>query len=251
MYLLDIEGKEYRLRQHWSEITLADSIAIYQAIKEMPDKLRELYLLTSQNKPTDKIKLEMEDTKKHFPLFYGKIIKLLSDIPQEIIDRTDWISRTTVYNYENKGISCKSVVFGLLHFPFDYEFTGRKTFTHEGTEYHLPASKQIGNDIRPMANETAITFTEMADLEIFSEQLQGGKFEAMANIISILCRPEKEKYNENVSLQRVESFKALPMDIVWDVFFSSIQYILGSKKSIPTFSKAGTYKGKRQLLKAV
>ena len=75
-----------------------------------------------------------------------------------------------------------------------------------------------------MAFNTVFEFSEAADLELFSKDLAGGKHERAANIISILCRPKDksgkiEKYDEDVSLKRAESFKSLNMDIVWEVFF--------------------------------
>jgi hypothetical protein len=77
---------------------------------------------------------------------------------------------------------------------------------------------------RPMADRTAIEFAEIADLEIASKKLDGGKFEVLPVMLAIICRPHidgsVEKYDEQTCLSRADLFKELKMDIVWDVFFS-------------------------------
>ena len=251
MYLIDIVGSEYKLRQKWSEISLNEMAQVYALCKDIPEKLKLIYKALAEEKPADKVELTKEDTIKYFPFFYGKILTILSDIPQEVIDKCDWQSRTVAYNYSKDGISCKSVVFSVLHYPFDHEYQKRKYFINDGEQYYLPESAMINGEERMMANEPAITFTESSDLFLFSEQLFGGRFEVMANIISILCRPENEIYNETISLQRAEKFKLLPMDIVWDIFFLLMPYLVKSKINTQIFFRAEISAAKKHLSKAV
>ena len=87
----------------------------------------------------------------------------------------------------------------------------------------FPSSKTVLGVSIPFYNESALAFAESADMELFAEDMAGGRYKWATNIISILCRPEGEKYNEQRSLERAEKMGELTMDIFWDVFFCSIK----------------------------
>lgn len=232
MYHLTVAGKDKKLIQHWSEMRLNQADRLYKIMERMPDKMREIYKTTlrEQTKQTKAkliklySKLTTKETAKTFPQFYGMIICALSDITRNEMDHVLHDSRTQIYQMTMQGgVSCESVVMGLMEFPFDYDIKAIKEFKLKKETLLLPTYKvQLGTEI-PMANEPIITFAEATDLQIFADQLSLGKYNILANIISILCRPKGEEYDEEKSLERAKDILKLPMDIVWEVFFCTIK----------------------------
>lgn len=258
MYLIDINNISYRLKQNWNEITINEAIEIMKVINKMPERLREYYDLILK-KQTKQVKtkitkwnedITLEERVKIFPAFYGKMLYKLSNAPQKVIDRVDWQSRTNIYNFKiGEGISCESVVIGLLSFPFDYKIQGIESFKLKGEALLLPVTRSVLGEDRPMGNEPAITFTESADLEIFASKLSGGVYERATNIISILCRPKGEEYDEEKSLKRAESMGKLTMDIFWEVFFCIIKQSHILKRDMLICLLGQELKTKKQYLK--
>ena len=232
MYHLTVGNKDAELMQFWSEMTLSQADKLYKIIDHMPEKLKEIYQTTLREQTAQtktklaKLykKLTTKDTTKKFPEFYGKIICALSSITNKEMHYVLHDSRTGIYQLNMEGgVSCESVVMGLLGFPYDHEVQAIKSFKWKDETLLLPAYKtQFGTEI-PMAEEQIITFAEATDLQIFGEKMTQGKYKVMANIISILCRPKGEEYNEEKSLARAETMMKLPMDIVWEVFFCTVK----------------------------
>ena len=292
MLHITIDGTDYTAFDSWKSMPLSKAVELsLLCTKEMPVGLSELYSVISKSKGDDakkeiseqSNKTSDEDYIKNFPAFYGKVMKCLTDIPQDVIDKTSPGSRIEFYN-----VHLFKFVFGILHYPTDIENTGIESFVHNKITYHLPKSKTVLGEVRPMADRTAIEFAEAADLELFSKQLEGGRFERAANIISILCRPmifrkdlqmyemagmksepkttkefkamvnkinkesviEKqiviEPYNEDTCLKRADEFKDLPMDIVWQVFFCLMQQSVLLNQNISISFLEGVQKQRRQ-----
>lgn len=249
MHVLDVNGVEYTAIETWEEMPLSTAIQVHQVTDDMPSLLRELYDHSIKQNPdkkeTDKLydKITEEDRIKLFPLFYGQIICVLSDVPHSIMDGILWDVRTSFYKQY-----CERLVQGILFGDYS-DIKNIKSFDVEkgpfkGT-YYLPTSghflggnveltkvkdQKISTDV-PMENEQTIAFVEVADLEIYSERLKGGKYEVAPNIVSILCRPEGEEYDEKKSLARAESFMELPMSVVWEVFFCTHQLLTISSQN--------------------
>lgn len=223
MYIIEINGKEYKAIEKWEDMFCFQAVELQKVInKDCPEKLKNLYEAyglkkDEQDKAIKKVYKTMtnEDLIKIFPIFYGKVIKLLTNVEQKVINKIQSEDRLTFYQKY-----CLPFVIGIYsNFPTDFKPKGIKFFEFEGEKYLLPVGeKKLGIDI-PMVNLSALEFTETADLQIFAKDLEGGQFERANNIISILCRPAGEKYDEKICLERAEKFKNLTMDIVWEVFF--------------------------------
>jgi hypothetical protein len=178
------------------------------------------------------------------PQLYGEFIGVLTTIDQALIDKLTPLART---NFYNKYLL--QYVLGILFFPVNFSPIKEDSFNIEGVKYYYPKSRRfmVGTEEieEPFIDGTALEFTEVADLEVAAKELEGGRFEMAANIIAILCRPEGEKYNEQVSLKRVPILiKHLRMDIVWQVFlyitksFSTVNNsILTSLKEVMAIQK--------------
>lgn len=241
MVKVNITGKKYTVIEQWNEITINQAAEIYTACDDIPDKLLDIYqALSDKDKLADVMEqVDEQESIKDFPVFYGKIIEMMSDIPAEIIDRISWNERTAFYN-----LYLEKFIIGLLLHPFDYKAENIKSFTHEGKIYLLPETKTIINDERTFAEATAVEFAESADLELHSRKMKSGKYGVAANIISILCRPKGEKYNEATSLKRAEGFGELTMDVFWEVFFCLDLRLKNFKHAFLTYTVGKVSKAK-------
>ena len=86
-------------------------------------------------------------------------------------------------------------------------------FEVKGIEYLLPKKHMVGS-----------TVDEYADASYFQEKMneyRGGKWGAMLDVMTVLCRPKGETYNDNEAFRnkRKELFKDLPMSDVINVAF--------------------------------
>ncbi len=146
-------------------------------------------------------------------------------------------NRSSIYNFY-----LIQLVYETLFFP-NFELTGIKYFKFKGVKYYLPVTEDGIGDVKvPMADRTAIEFTESADLEANTAANAAGRFSTAANIIAILCRPkletgEIEPYNQRTVLDRAKIFLDLPMEIVFEVFFCCIGQLISLKKQGRIFSR--------------
>lgn len=115
-------------------------------------------------------------------------------------------------------------MFTKLAFLFSpIEYTKLMGFQHDGIVYHLPESKidYYGNEA-PLASAT---FSEV--VECFELEKNKLFVPSLPYILAILCKPFGEQYDDQNVNERAESFKTLPMNIVW-----SIAFFLNSSKNI-------------------
>lgn len=230
MVIIRVAGNDYQCFDNWEEMTCGEGIELSKVAQLIPQTLKSIYteIQKGEDNPEYLKLLEgitTEERIKDFPLFYGKVLKVLTNIPEEIIQHIDYASRTVFYN-----AYCQQFVFAVLFYPVNYVLKRIDYFNLNGNRYEMPDTKTILGHDKPMSNVTALEFSEVADLQVFAHGLQGGKFEVAPNIISILCRPKGEKYDEQTCLDRAEEFKQLPMSVVWEVFFCLIELMTISKQ---------------------
>ena len=244
MHVIEVNGIDYKCLESWKEMRISKAIEIQQILDDIPSLLKEVYDLRVSKSGTKKAdidkligKIDTKDRIKYFPLFYGEIIKALTDIPGSVMDGIMWDMRTQFYN-----MYCERLVIGLLYGDYDHIEPIKSFRFKRGIDeplmmetFLLPREDHVLGKPVPMADAQTIEFTEVADLEIYSEQLKGGKYQVAPNIISILCRPKGEAYNEKKSLARAEMFMDLTMDIVWEVFFCIHRLSIISSQNIQIY----------------
>tara|TARA_R110000824_G_scaffold193230_1_gene375596 strand:- start:3106 stop:3765 length:660 start_codon:yes stop_codon:yes gene_type:complete len=161
--------------------------------------------------------------------FYD-IIKDLDpeDIKEQLFNDLDLFHNIIEYWTGIKGdkmsYQVKIDMFTKLAFLFSpIEYTKLMGFQHEGVVYHLPESKidYYGNEA-PLASAT---FSEV--VECFELEKNKLFVPSLPYILAILCKPFGEQYDDQNVNERSESFKTLPMNIVW-----SIAFFLNSLKNI-------------------
>jgi hypothetical protein len=225
MLCIKINGQEYLMRHKWHEITLSKACELHDVAMAFPANLREYYkaFIQREGETPEQVQercnlinetFTVEDHMKLFPVHFGKAIALLADIPEEIMEKVLPGDRILLYQQH-----VFPLVFAMLYNMPDYSIQEIKSFEHNGVTYMLPVTREILGQKQPMADEPAITFTESADLLISATEMEKGKWERAANIVSILCRPEGEEYDEQTSLARAKEFMELPMSVIFEVFF--------------------------------
>ena len=227
MIILKINEVMYSIASDWTDVTVSQAASLLNL--KMPDSLKELYDI--QMKPGDltpeqhdfKISqaedaMSLVDQYKNIPRYFSRVIETLSNIPAGVLRRVDVNSIKALYHtYVRKFVE------GVHYFPADYQYKDIGSFEFDGVKYLLPVDKKIFGQAVPMVDVTALEFSESADLMIYMARLSKDRdFSRVANMVSILCRPEGEQYDEGIALQRAEQFQNLTMDVCWNVFFSLI-----------------------------
>lgn len=236
MIQIELGKHKYKVVQNWDELTLEKAIAI--AKLTMPETLKEYYE-TGQPDFTKFLEgLELKQRAKILPEYFGQILDLASNIPKEVTSRLVGQLRIDIY-----GKLLEWIVYGL-NYHHGYKAKGKKSFRFKGTTYYLPRDKDdIFGKPMPAAEMIAGEFTEVADLEVYSEQLVGGKVEVLPVVIAILARPryregkkwKRESYDEALALRRAELFKGLPVSVAWEVDFFMTRYLRSVKRDTVSF----------------
>ena len=164
---------------------------------------------------------------------FHNIIKDLDpeNIKEQLFNDLDLFHNIIEYWTDIKGdrisYQVKIDMFTKLAFLFSpIEYTKLMGFEHGGVVYHLPESKidYFGNEA-PLASAT---FSEV--VECFELEKSNTFIPSLPFILAILCKPYGEQYDDQLVSDRSESFKTLPMNIVW-----SIAFFLNSSKD--TYNK--------------
>lgn len=220
MIQVRIENTSYKIVNEWCDLTIQDAIDYY-AIPQ-PEILRDLTRLFM--KDTEEYMKAYRDMPHRdrmitLPEYYGKVLKVMSNIPGDVINRMFWRVRTELY----EGYLFKFIL-GLDVAP-NCEPRKIGFFWHDGVKYMMPNDRQM----------TAVEFCEAADLEILGLELFKNKGEVMARLMAVLCRPEGEKYDEEKIRERIEPFKKLTLDKVWEVDFFLTGYLNGFAQNVAVY----------------
>ena len=207
-----IQEKEYNLKTEWKEITLLDADKLKRL--EVPTTLDAIYKSKDKEEHNELYKaLTSKELVKEHPKFFGEVMKVLSDIPSEIVDQVHFEDRTMFYH------DYLEQIFLDINFnaPTSYEYQEIAKFKHKGVTYYMPESLRIFEQKIPMYKEKAIGFSEAADITLALEGMEGAG--GIAQLCAVLCREKKQDYDEDEAIKRAELFEDLPMNIVWEVFF--------------------------------
>lgn len=211
--------KTYKGCENWSEMSCQTASELYAV--PLPEKLRQYYQDVIDGKDEQEILLSItkEELIKEFPTYYGKIISILFDVPDNVMSKVKYADRTWFFD-----MYCRSFILGLHWLP-NLEHTDIKEIECEGELLLIPQPKDVLGAKVPAADETAQSFAEAADLMLVAERFAGGKFELAPHLVSIFCRPKGEIYNENISLERAKKLQNIKMDVVWEVFFCLTEFL--------------------------
>ena len=240
MRKVELRGKWYQACDEWNDLTLEKFIELSQI--EVPEKLERLWIASSMiNTDIEKDRKAAEkeykaanaaitekDIVKVFPIYYGKVIQLLTEIPEEVVDLMHHATRVDMFDQLLRGFAL-SLVYSAPVIIMDgeaqiYEPPEMKTFKLKGEEYQFPKSLRLYGDLIPMADEEVAPFAEAADIDLAIRELRRDGVQRFPLFMAIYCRKEGEAYEEKIALQRAELFKQASMEVVWSLFFCIVQH---------------------------
>lgn len=97
MILFEYNGQEYKKPIGWSEIPLQKALHVMKI--DIPQKLYDIYKADGiEREELVQASVENGDFEMLFPEYYGKVIKLLTTIPQDIVDYMSGEARTHLFN---------------------------------------------------------------------------------------------------------------------------------------------------------
>jgi len=141
----------------------------------------------------------------------------LANIPENVVKKIMPQDRNWAY-----GKYCLDFVVGL-HFEPTFEFKNLEFIQCGDEKLYLPTKKHILGEEIPMYDTSAWQFTEAADLKIAHSK---NRYEVMANIVTILCKPKGEEYDQDSALERAEKLKDMPFSDAYEVFFCSKEFLI-------------------------
>ena len=199
----------FSIRSNWHEIDYLTALAIEEL--PIPDKLHKLYTSTSEK---DWNRLITEQVEEENTIYFKTIIGLLGDIPQDILDKTQHGIDDFYHRYLELYI-----IDIIKTYPSKQTFSpcNQEWVELNKIKYYFPTSKKIINDTQLLAQETVAPILEALDISSNKMGVSG-----LLALGAILLR-EKPGYNEDEVLNRVEIFKQLPMQTLWEVFFCLIR----------------------------
>jgi hypothetical protein len=218
---------KYKVKD-WEDLKISDAIELTNL--KIPNKLKELYSFKTLESYDKFYKEFTEKDFIYFARYYGKILKIMTDIPHEDIELLQWYDRISIYE-----TYCQNMIVSLYSANPVYKAKNIKYFEFEGIKYYLPETLKLLDNEIPMAKETALSFTEGASLYSAIVDMKEEGINQLPYFIAVYCRPKDEPYNEDKSIQRAEKFKNLTMDIAWEVFFCIMRLLTISAKNMTTY----------------
>ena len=156
---------------------------------EVPIKLKNIWIAEKDpdiKKAVDSIK-EI-DIKETFPEYYSDVISVLSNIPRLTISQLHEDLKTELFDNHLR----KFILALLFYAPMDYEPDEIKSFKLNGQRFYFPDSLELYNEIIPMHNESVISFSEAADIDL---SLEGQEWISKLPVfMGIYCRKKGEGY---------------------------------------------------------
>lgn len=226
----ELNGFKFTIPQEWNEVSLSQATDLYKCASKLPDHFKQVYNLRYEEQTeevTNQIaklnsKLTDDETISTIPKVYGEFIQILTGLSYDQVNTINRGSRVEIYD-----LYIDKFVRGVLVYPDTYQHTEITHFTHDKEDYYLPLIGEGFGVSVPGIDMVADDFAAASDLEVLSKQLSGGRWESAPLIIATLCRKKikgkREKFDKMVALSRANKFKDLPMNIVFEVFFCSVQ----------------------------
>ena len=231
----------YDVTDQWCDISLRTFGELCEV--EVPEILKELWLAADDKKKYSEIfdNIERRDHLKNFPVFYGKVINILTNIPDEIIEQIDPTLREELYYAHLHPIYFSTLidapVYKIGGEIKTFKPTEQDHFYFDGKKYQLPTAIRVFGNAIPMHKEPIVTFAEASDIMIALHEWGEKGIEAMSIVTATYCREiiegEPLKYDEDTTLKNAEKFKDLDMENIWRVFFC----IMSAIKELPNITQ--------------
>ncbi len=204
MVKFELNGSQYQTPNGWNEIECGVFLDYLSNIApKMPSELKELFELEN----IEEGYAELRANKKKFLScleFFSLCIAFWCKLDQEII--RDSMNTEQL----EQAYWAIQIDLNINNLKEDKKFTG---FFLNGVEYLCPQ--------RHMAGATVAEFCDACHFEEKYEELKGGEWEALLDVMVVLCRPKGEHYDYNETKHNIrkKQFRKLKMTDVANVGF--------------------------------
>lgn len=215
-----IEGIEYETPKTLEDINIGKFVKFLTKIMQhIPEELEQVYKTDPEKNQT--IMGNWEALEKVGKLkcydYFAKVVSFWSGALE--YDLRNYLS------LEELILAFWDIEITLSKIEPDKNFTG---FEIDGIEYLMPS--------KFMSENTFIEFAESAQFEAELNDLKGGSYISILNIMAVLCRPFGEVYDDKNNKERKKLFSTLSMGIAINVafFFRKLRSILNDNLLIYT-----------------
>ena len=222
--MIEINDKQYHIKD-WDTLTISEAEQLTDI--ELPEKMEALYTAGTKEKFEEVQKTITVKDEIAFGNYSGKVLKIMSDIPDELIKYMQYFERNDLYEYY-----CREKIISLLGTP-NHKPEEIESFEFNGETFLLPKSLKVFDKYLPGHSEKSLTFVEGQGL--FRAYVDTQEKGNLRMLIAIYCRPEGEEYNEQKAIERAEQFGELPMSVAWEVFFCITELLSTSTRTINTY----------------
>jgi len=223
--MIKINEKEYKIKD-WDTLTIDQAQQLTDI--ELPEKMKKLYMAKNEKEYNESLREMTVNDEIEFGKYAGEVLRVMSDIPDELIDYMQYYDRNDLYEYY-----CREKIISLLSDVPLYEPKGMRSFEFEGETYHFPDGLKIFDKYLPNHSEKSLTFIEgQAIFKAYVESKDKGN---ICMLIAVYCRPEGEEYDEKKTIERAGRFGSLPMEVALEVFFYIFEQLNTSTRIISTY----------------
>ena len=207
--MIKINDKIYHVKD-WDTLTIEEAQRLSEL--ELPEKLKKLYAAINEDKYYEIVREITPQDEIDFGKYSGEVLRIMSDIPDELIDYMQYYYRNDLYEYY-----CRDKIISLMSDIPHYEPKEIESFSFEGVKYMMPKGLKVFDRYLPCHSERSLTFVEGQAL--FRAYMNTKNTGNLGMLVAVYCRPTGENYNEKKSIERSAYLKKLPMHIAWEVFF--------------------------------
>ena len=202
MVSFEFKGEQYKTPDGWKDVTFGKFLDyLSEVATEVPEELKALY--------------SHEDTIAYWNDIPAKEKRVIYDFFALSVGFWCGLDVDDIKNHLNLE-QLEQAFFAIEHDlnieqeKEDEDFCG---FDIDGKEWLLPKRHMIGS--------TVAEFSEAAQFEENVNELEGGSWAAMQDVMVVLCRPKNEpySYDEKRHNIRKKMFKKLTMDKIIQVAF--------------------------------
>jgi len=244
MIRIDINGKKYKVKNEWKEISFSEYLEIKKTFNEKaPDKLKELY--DSKEEDLENVEVSDED-RKEFITFYALFISKFTNCKVSEIRRLSLNVKSGV-----GMIDLYHTLLRFIYLPKPDEIKVKDSFVFKGQLYSIPETYKRPDGVEIlMQHETVESIVECFNFNKKFAESPITNPDYLKYLAATIYRPIQKRmfglskeispYDEHEMLERSKTFESLDMDSIWSSYF----FFLYSKQSLDKDSRFYTSRQK-------
>ena len=158
--------------------------------------------------------LSVKDLQRVLPNFYREIFAVLTDKPLSYFKKVNPHAITYEFNSH-----VMNFYLSVIYDNFD-DVEPVEYYKIDNERYYLPKDNEMFGTIIPSYYSTFGQWSDSMDsLNIVAKELEGGNFEVLPMVMSIMCLKKGEEYTEEKAISRMKLFENVKYSKARFVFF--------------------------------